>query len=423
VKQSKKWIVILTTVVTICLAASGFAQVRIVWSNPDLVSWQPTYQRLAEAFMERNPDIHVEVLNIPQSGYLDRLITSIAAGTAPDVFTWFFASEAAERGFYEDLTPYIERDGLNPEELWFPIAQQRAMYQGRFYSVPRDAVYVTFAYNRGIFEAAGVEPPTDDWTPEDMKTMLRDLVDYGNNVFGMSWGGVDLLLWHPFAYTLGANVVDETGRQVLGHLDSPETIEALRFVLDLEAENLTLPEFAAQQFAAGGSDIFFSTGQLALGTIEWGAEAFLDLDFDWGTVQPPLAPGVERMSWGDSVQYYMWSGSQHKEAVWELLKFLSGPEAGQIVAEIGTWMPPNPSVWLEMGWDDHPVFGGPWQQAQFPTMVPNYLRSEYFFDAVYPHLTNIQTRYIELGERPLEDIVRDEAEQAQSELDRTYRRR
>ncbi|MEX2534531.1 MAG: sugar ABC transporter substrate-binding protein [Trueperaceae bacterium] len=415
---------VVAAAILLSLSAAVLAQeVNVTWSNPDGLTWQPTYQRLADAFMEKHPEINVEIVNTPSSGYRERLYTTMAGGTAPDVFTYYFASEVAERGLFEDLTPYIERDGLDPETLWFPIARERATHEGRYYSVPRDTVYLTFVYNAEVFDRAGVERPTDDWTPEEMVEKLVALTSYegGEQIYGMTSVGRGMLESHPFAYTLGANVVDETGRQVQGYLDSPETIEAIQFILDLEEKGLTLPTVFVEQLAAQQTSIFGS-GQVALSMMSWNVDPLYELDFEMQYVSPPLKPGVERKAWGDSVQYYMWSGSSQKEAAWELLKFLSGPEAGHIVAEMDTWTPPNPSVWEDLNWDEDPVRGGAWQQAQLPSDTPPYLRSEYYSEIVRPRLNNIWTRYQELGQRPLEEIVQEEAAAAQQELDRAYDR-
>lgn len=399
--------------------------VTISWMNSDAITWQPTYEKIAQAFMEKNPTIKVQIVNTPGSGYRDKLYTSMAAKTAPDVFSYYFASEVAERGLFEDLTPYIERDNLNPEELWFPIGQARAMYKDRYYSVPRDTVYLTFIYNADLFDRAGVARPTDDWTPDEMVDKLVELTSFNDGdkeIYGMTSVGSGMLMSHPFHFTLGAEIVDETGRIVKGYMDSPQSIKAIQYILDLEDKGLTLPKYFLDHVAAQQTSIFGS-GQVALSVMSWNISSLMDLDFERHPINPPLEPGIERVAWGDSVQYYMWSGSQHKEESWELLKFLSGPEAGRIAAESGTWVPPNPSVWLELGWDKHPIHKGRWEQAQYPAVTPNYLRSEYFSEIVRPHIYNIWTRYQELGERPLEKIVKDETAQAQLELDRLYARR
>lgn len=42
-----------------------------------------------------------------------------------------------------------------------------------------------------------------------------------------------------------------------------------------------------------------------------------------------------------------------------------------------------------------------WAQSQKPTAVPNYLRTEYEWNCVFPEFEGIWTRYIENEERPL----------------------
>jgi len=395
----------------------------ITWSNPDSLQWQSTYEAIADAFMEQNPNIEIRIINTPQSGYLEKTLTSIAAGTAPDIITWYFSSDTFEKGFIEELTPYMERDGFDPKTAWLPIAENRAEYQGRYYSVPRDAVYLTLVINEQIFEDAGVPVPTDDWTPEEMRELLSQVVDYDQGIFGIAGVHTHFALEsHPFAFTLGARVIDDTGRTVKGYLDSPETIEAIQFLFDLIEDGLTVPDFFMEQ--AGSSELgLFMSGQVAVSTIAWNRQRFYETDLRWKPIAPPVKEGIDDVAWGDSVQYYMWTGSENKDAAWEFMKFASGYEAGLIAAKSNHWTPPNPEVWLEMGWDTEYLHSSLWQRAQVPSELAPYLRSEFYREAVRPHLANIWTRYLELGERPLEDIVRDEANQAQEDLDRCYRRR
>ena len=52
--------------------------------------------------------------------------------------------------------------------------------------------------------------------------------------------------------------------------------------------------------------------------------------------------------------------------------------------------------------------------------MPNYLRTEFHWNCVYPEFEGIWTRYIENGERRLENLVVEAADAAQACLDRSY---
>jgi hypothetical protein len=116
----------------------------------------------------------------------------------------------------------------------------------------------------------------------------------------------------------------------------------------------------------------------------------------------------------------MWSGSKQKEGAWGLMKFISSAEGTRIPAEGGAWTPPTPETWLALGWDTDPMWGKFWLEAQKPTRVPNYLRSEFHWDCVNPNFQDIWTRYLENGERPLETLVQEAADMAQECLDKAY---
>jgi len=116
----------------------------------------------------------------------------------------------------------------------------------------------------------------------------------------------------------------------------------------------------------------------------------------------------------------MWSGSDSKDAAWQLIEYLSGPEAQRIAAEAGVWAPNSPAVWEELGWDEDPIKSVSYNQLINSTLVPNYLRSQFFFDCVYPALGDVRTRWIEGGERELEVMMADATVQAQACLDDGY---
>ena len=67
----------------------------------------------------------------------------------------------------EEVTPFLERDGIKPEATWFPICIKRATYQNKMYSVPRDGVWSLIGYNKALFQEMGAPLPVECWTLDD----------------------------------------------------------------------------------------------------------------------------------------------------------------------------------------------------------------------------------------------------------------
>ena len=55
---------------------------------------------------------------------------------------------------------------------------------GDYYGLPADAQAQVFAYNKKMFDAAGVAYPTDDWTWDDLREAAIKLTDPAKEQFG-----------------------------------------------------------------------------------------------------------------------------------------------------------------------------------------------------------------------------------------------
>ncbi len=389
----------------------------------DTAATREMHFQLARAFEKKHPNIKVALSLFPSRGFGTRVATAIAAGQGPDVWYHYYAPEIADLGFLEDLTPYMEQDGITPEELWFPIGRIRARFKGHYYGVPRDATAGFIVYNKDIFDAAGVSYPESGWTFEDFRQKALALTDSDKGVWGAgaiigSMGGLE---WSPFSFNLGADFVSPDGHQVVGYMDTPEAIHAFKIFMDLTREDkVTAPAGLQQQFG----ELVFLSGKIAMQSVStWEIPALTEkANFNWGVVEPPrFNESSNGIPWTDAYVYYVWSGSKVKDAAWELVKFLSGPEAAEIIAESRVWTPNSPQIWKETGLDKDPVWGVAWKELQKPNAkVPNYLRSRYQWDCIQPAFDNIWTRYVVNGENDLESIVKEETVKAQKCLDENY---
>ena len=375
---------------------------------------------LARTFEESHPNIRVALSMYPSSGFATRVVTAIAANEGPDVFYHYFSPDVANQGFLEDLTPYLEESGVATN--WFPSGVNRGVYEGQTYAVPRDAVSGFIAYNMDLFDAAGIPYPEDGWTIAEYRELANQLTNRDEDVYGVGAivGGEGCMLWSPFSFNLGAELTSPDGRDVVGYMDSPETAEAMTWCLEMVTEDqVTAPAELQDQFG----ELVFLSGNVAMQSIsDWELAAINEqADFNWGVVAPPrFNEETDVIPWTDSYMYYMWNGSDDKEAAWELIEWLSGPEAQLIAAEAGVWTPNSPAVWEELGWDTDPVRSVSYNQLLNSELVPNYLRSQYFWDCVAGPLSDVRVLWIESGQRDVAGLLADGAVTAQACLDDNY---
>jgi len=401
------------------------APVVVTWwateRGRDTAATRQLHYDLARTFEKEHPGIQVQLALYPSKGFDTRVSTAIAAGQGPDIWYDFYATDEATQGFLQDLTSYVNATpGM--ADSWFPSAKRRVVYNGHYYGVPRDAVSDFVAYNKDIFDAAGVAYPQDGWTIADYRNTAIKLTDASKDQYGLGGieGGDGCMLWSTFSFNLGQEITSPDGRKVVGYLDSPASVNAMKWCLRLVTEDkVTTPADMADQFG----EITLMSGKVAMEAVsDWeipGLQA--QSSFKWGVVAPPkFDANTDVIPWADSYIYYMWNGSQHKDAAWQLMSWLASPEAQMLAAKAGVWEPNSPAIWQQLGWDKDPIKSVSYNQLVKSDRTPNYLRSQFFFDCVYGPISDVRTQWIENGSRDLDTMMATAAQTGQQCLDDSY---
>ena len=147
--------------------------------------------QLAEAYMDENPNVNIEFEYTDGGGYLTKMQTWFSSNTVPDVFG--VASDVVFQflgsDLFEDLGPYIERDNLASE---WNMDTVEAVYSkdGKIQAVPFISKVFAIAYDEDLFDAAGLDYPTDDWTVDEMIEAARAITsgEGTDKVYGIGWG-------------------------------------------------------------------------------------------------------------------------------------------------------------------------------------------------------------------------------------------
>lgn len=273
-----------------------------------LSSWADDIEQRIEnrnlrAFEARHPGVRVVNDAIStQAEYREQILTSIAAGAPPDVFLLDNIDVPAftARGVLEDLTPFAERLGLDTA-AFEPAVRAIFTQGGRLYAFPKGYSPMVVVYNRRLFAAAGLTPPTGDWTQDEFLAAARALTrDTDGDGTVDQWGvGFDrrVFLWIPWIWSAGGDVLCPDGRSASGCLDSPATERALRWYLDWVVKDSIVPRVMTLRRSLGDQFRLFNSGKVAMLTtghfwIPRFRPYVRDGRLDIGFAPIPHAPGV-----------------------------------------------------------------------------------------------------------------------------------
>ncbi|MGD2041542.1 MAG: sugar ABC transporter substrate-binding protein [Anaerolineae bacterium] len=378
------------------------------------------HQEIIARFEEENPDILVQLEAVAGRDYYTRLLTQIAANDAPDIMQ--IGDDAVPMfvgaGAFLPLDEFITGEYSLDTSIYLPGVLEPGQWEGQQWLMPKDFTPLGVYYNKAIFDEYGVEYPQDGWTWDDMLEIAQALTKDTDGDGRTDLWGIQLTAnWTTgFEYWIaaaGGRLISEDGTQFVGYMDSPETVEALRFYADLYNEYQVAPPPADFNLWAGGN-AEFDNGQAAMRIFgRWPQAGLLDNpNVDLGVVGVPA--GDERANilfWGG---FGIFSGTESPEAAWRFLKFYTGEEGSEVWKD---WaIPPVASVAEEAGLTEDPI-EGVWI-AELDHLVPRaYVFTPYWGETADPALRRaLETVLIDPDADPAE-VLATAAQEAQAALD------
>jgi multiple sugar transport system substrate-binding protein len=318
---------------------------EISFMNWDVVNGTPL-ETAINAF-EKQAGIKVNIQPAPSgSEYDTKMRTELASGSPPDIIR---INDDYVRGFslkekaLLDLTSYIKSNKVDTAGFYqnvygFPD-QPNGTHTAWTIGVQPRLIY----YNVDMFQSTGTPLPPSTWTSEgwtwdDFVNSAKKLTKEGDR-----WGG---LIYYDTGYeqTFTVNNGDEDGTYSADGktftMASPKGIEAVQWAADLTCVHKVQPPWSMlpdgqhtdqQLFSQGKLGMFFST----FGTVTWLRENVKD--FKWDVAPPPAK--VNQKQEGSLIVFTIPKDAKNPDEAFQLLSFLSGPDAGKIFAESGYFVP------------------------------------------------------------------------------------
>ncbi|HHY47715.1 MAG TPA: sugar ABC transporter substrate-binding protein [Firmicutes bacterium] len=331
---------------------------------PDIVG--PLYQKF-----EQEHDVKLLIDSPPFGDLPKKFMIAGEAGQLPDLgelWAAMLVPEFAEKGFLEPLDPYIEKEGgakfLAKFQPW-----SITYYKGKIYSLPIFAGNIGLFYNKTMFKNAGIGAPPKTW--DELVEVSKKLTNPAKHEYGLALNGGDeelLLCLTPFIAQNGGRVGRVGGKL---WINSPETVGAIQFVIDLVNKHKVVPSYVTTPYRVARE--LFRTGKAAmLYDGSWSIKFVEEKNptFEWGTAVLPKGKTTGTgVSIGDT-EFGMFRSCKDKELGWEFLKFITSDESNYFWLSRTLILPANKATWPKI--QDQPYLKPFLDQMNLPNAIDVY---------------------------------------------------
>ncbi|GIO62814.1 ABC transporter substrate-binding protein [Paenibacillus cineris] len=351
--MKKRWLKAmlgLTVTATVILSGCGNGSTEKLSKNEDsngvtLTFWRAGtdaqenayWKRVISEFEASHPGVKVELSEAPFGNDMEtKLNAAYASGTSPDVLSYTLASVAqrASLGQYEPLDDYLA-DWDGKKDIMSSVLETGA-YNGKQYGlgfIPDPRVLL---WRKDLFKEVGLDPEKPPGSWEELAEYAQKLTKRDGNTTTLAGFAIPTTgawtLWQSFVLQNGGQVIDEKNNKPL--FDSPEAIEATKFLSELVTKRVTIP-FDANK----SNENLFPLGKAAIAYDS--PTAYTNLQSDHPElkgqigVSGPIAR-KEKATFAGMRLLFMSSQSKHKELAAEFIKqILSKEETWKRYQELG----------------------------------------------------------------------------------------
>jgi multiple sugar transport system substrate-binding protein len=318
-------------------AAASDLKAKITYGVWDQTQVDAIDANIAE-FNKQYPDIDVNVNVTPWDSYWPKLQTQASSNTLPDLF-WMNGPNFQTYGAADKLEPItgeVKADAIDPAK--YPDAlNDLYTIDDVQYGVPKDYDTIGLWYNKDIFERAGVQLPTDDWTWDDFDSAASAISTAlaGDGIYGAAGGMDGQTTYYNTIFQAGGEVISDDG--IESGFDSEASQAGLQFWTDL-IDSGASPSI--QQLSDTPAIQWFTSGKLGmLWSGSWSRTAVADSEFADVIDVAPLPQGEEQATVVHGVSNVVAASSKNKQAAQALQVFLASKEAQQQQGDMGAVIP------------------------------------------------------------------------------------
>lgn len=291
------------------------------------------------AFQTEYPEVEVEIVDTPAADYTNKLTVDLNGGAAPDVFLIKDADTTyslSGKNQLEDLSSYVTESGADLSA--FNGLEQNFIFDGVQAGLPFRTDYYVMYYNKDIFDAAGVEYPSNDMTWPEFEALAKELTsgEGANKNYGAHFH-----TWQALVENWGV----QGGENTIMGPDYEFMRDSYEMVLRMQNDDKSIQDYATLKTGNIAYGSAFQTGNVAMmpmGT--WYATTHIDKVatgetevVNWGIATIPHWDGqTAGETVGSTTPIAINAASKNKDAAWAFVEFVTmNPTATTILAEAG----------------------------------------------------------------------------------------
>lgn len=294
---------------------------------------------MLEKFMERYPNIHVEIqiMGASSEEWDANFIAASESGTLPDVFLVNRLASFLPYNILADITEYYDND---PDtDYIFPSVQELGTYDGVRYAIPTFIYPTMWIVNLDILEAAGVAIPDYDWTVEQMLSIAQACTNETTHIIGI-YGASFFNRELPKILKIRAAGSDAEALALANawqsysfdgsgfNFNDPVFLSAMNMMREALDGGYVVDSLSAEQleeYYLSSTYVPTYNGKVAMWRdASWSAKNyFADMLFNWD-----IYPGPSGVTGGNTDIGGISSTCAHQAAAYQLLKYMSFGEQG-----------------------------------------------------------------------------------------------
>lgn len=301
---------------------------------------EPGISEILDGFTQKT-GIKTELQVVKWDEYWTLLSAGAEGGTLPDVF-WMHSNESERymsNDMLLDVTEKIEEsteiDPENyPDDIWGLYT-----HDDKYFAVPKDIDTVALWYNKALFDDAGVEYPTADWTWDDVYEAAKKLTKEDGSVYGYcNPNNNNQAGYYNMIFGRGGYIISDDKKS--SGYDDPKTIEAMQLMEKFIVEGL----MPSQEIMSESEDVgLFQSGKVAmLPQGSWMLAAYKGNEYTAENADvvelPKDSETGRRVSIYNGLGYAIAANTKVPDEAWAMVEYLGSEEGQKKQAELGVTM-------------------------------------------------------------------------------------